>query len=91
MVYPRLSGGIGIGIVTGCPILLATPQKTEYQAWGEEKNRVQELPPCLGLCFLGGGKKDETPCSWFVCVVLVIVMNVGIYYLFNFLNGVAID
>ena len=30
------------------------PPKTESQAWGEEKNRVQELPPCPGLCFFGG-------------------------------------
>ena len=30
------------------------PKKQESQTWGEEKNRVQELPPCLGLCFFLG-------------------------------------
>ena len=38
-------------------------KKTESQASGEEeKNLVQELPPYMGLRFLGGGMKDESPC-----------------------------
>ena len=49
--------------IQGGPLFLPPPKKTESQTWGEEKkNRVQELPPCLGLCFLGGGKNSGPPC-----------------------------
>ena len=30
--------------------------------WRKKKN-VQELPPCLGLCFLGGGKNSGPLCT----------------------------
>ena len=41
------------------------PKKKQSSRHGvKKKNRVQELPPCLRLCFFWGGKKDRPPCSF---------------------------
>ena len=51
---------------TGWTAILATPPKKQSprHGGGDKKNRVQELPPCLGLCFFwGGGKNSDPPCS----------------------------
>ena len=55
---------------TGCLILLATPQKTESQTWGEFLDSVFfPSPHVWDSVFLGGGKKNQTPCmSSFNCL-----------------------
>ena len=60
---------------TGCPILLATPQKTESQSWGEFLDSVFFFTLCLGLCFLGVGKKDGTPCTFYRMKPLIGLMG----------------
>ena len=48
---------------TGWTAILATPQKTESQTWGEEeKTESKNSPHVWDFVFLGGGKKDESPC-----------------------------
>ena len=51
-------------MVQGGPLFLPPPQKNRVPDMGGDTNRVQELPPCLGLCFFGGGgKNSDPPCS----------------------------
>ena len=53
----------GVFWCTGCLILLATPAKKQSPRHGGSSwTLLFFFTQCLGLCFLGGDKKDETPC-----------------------------